>query len=70
MSIASGGPEYRIKRSPNFDNLRRTLLRLGPPGPVPIIELYADPGMVQMVVGEEMTWNPWAARRARTSDSD
>jgi uroporphyrinogen decarboxylase len=38
---------------PNFDNLRRTILRQGPPGPVPFFELFADPGMVEAVLGQE-----------------
>jgi len=37
----------------NFENLRRTLLRQGPPGPVPFFELFADPGMVEAVLGEK-----------------
>jgi len=48
---------FRVKRSPDFQNLRRTLLRQGPPGPVPFIELFADPGMVQAVLGEDLSWN-------------
>ena len=43
-------------RGPDFDNLRRTLLREGPPGPVPQIELFADPGMMQAVLGEPLSW--------------
>ncbi|GAG17249.1 unnamed protein product, partial [marine sediment metagenome] len=42
MRAAPSGPRYKVKRQPNFDNLRRTLLRQGPPGPVPFIELFAD----------------------------
>ncbi len=42
--------------TPNFDNLRRVLLRQGPPGPVPFIELFADPGLIQSVVGENLSW--------------
>ena len=45
-----------MRRGPDFDNLRRTLLREGPPGPVPLIELFADPGMVQAVLGEPLSW--------------
>lgn len=46
---------------PNFDNLRRTLSRQGPPGPVPFIELYADPGLIQAILGEKVTWETVAA---------
>jgi uroporphyrinogen decarboxylase len=42
---------------PNFENLRRTLLREGPPGPVPWIELFADPGTIAALVGEELSWD-------------
>ncbi len=41
------------KRSPDFENLRRTLLRQGPPGPVPFIELGADPATMESVLGEK-----------------
>jgi uroporphyrinogen decarboxylase len=47
---------FRVERSPDFDNLRRTLLRRGPPGPVPLIELFADPGTIQSLLGEEISW--------------
>jgi len=60
MRAAPGGPQYRVKRQPNFDNLRRTLLRQGPPGPVPFIELFADPGMIEAVLGEKFTWDALA----------
>jgi len=42
-----------MSHKPNFDNLRRTILRQGPPGPVPFFELAADPGMVEAVLGQE-----------------
>jgi uroporphyrinogen decarboxylase len=42
-----------MERQPNFENLRRTILRRGPPGPVPFIELLADLGMVEAVLGEK-----------------
>jgi len=42
---------------PNFENLRRTILRQGPPGPVPFFELFADPGMVEAVLGERFPVN-------------
>jgi uroporphyrinogen decarboxylase len=42
---------------PNFENLRRTILRQGPPGPVPFFELFADPGMVEAVLGEKFPVN-------------
>jgi len=46
-----------MKRQPNFENLRRTILRQGPPGPVPFVELFADPGMVEAVLGEKFPVN-------------
>jgi uroporphyrinogen decarboxylase len=46
-----------MKRQPNFENLRRTVLRQGPPGPVPFFELFADPGMVEAVLGEKFPAN-------------
>jgi uroporphyrinogen decarboxylase len=42
-----------VQRQPNFENLRRTILRQGPPGPVPFVELLADLGMVEAVLGEK-----------------
>jgi uroporphyrinogen decarboxylase len=42
-----------MQRQPNFENLRRTVLRQGPPGPVPFIELLADLGMIEAVLGEK-----------------
>jgi len=47
---------FRVERSPDFENLRRTLLRSGPPGPVPLIELFADPGTIQTLLGEKISW--------------
>jgi uroporphyrinogen decarboxylase len=46
-----------MPHQPNFENLRRTLLRQGPPGPVPFFELFADPGMVEAVLGEKFPVN-------------
>ena len=46
-------------RQPDFDNLRRTILRQGPPGPVPFFELSADPGMVETVLEEKFPVNPF-----------
>lgn len=43
----------QVEPKPNFDNLRRTLLRQGPPGPVPFAELFADPGTMESVLGEK-----------------
>ncbi len=54
---ASEGPRYRVERRPDFDNLRRVLLRQGPPGPVPFVELFADPGTIQTVLGERIGWD-------------
>jgi uroporphyrinogen decarboxylase len=57
MMAASDGPSYRVERRPDFDNLRRTLLRQEPPGPVPFIELFADPGTIQKMLGEKIGWH-------------
>jgi uroporphyrinogen decarboxylase len=46
-----------MQREPNFENLRRTILRQGPPGPVPFFELFADPGMVEAVLEERFPVN-------------
>ena len=46
-----------MQHQPDFENLRRTLLRQGPPGPVPFFELFADPGMVEAVLGEKFPIN-------------
>jgi uroporphyrinogen decarboxylase len=46
-----------MPRQPDFDNLRRTILREGPPGPVPFFELFADPGMVEAVLEEKFPVN-------------
>jgi uroporphyrinogen decarboxylase len=46
-----------MSHKPNFDNLRRTILRQGPPGPVPFFELFADPGMVEAVLQEKFPVN-------------
>jgi len=45
------------RRRPDFENLRRTLLRQGPPGPVPFIELFADPGTIQTLLDVELGWH-------------
>jgi uroporphyrinogen decarboxylase len=60
MNAAPNGPRFRVRRQPNFDNLRRTLFRQGPPGPVPFVELFADPGMIEAVLGEKFTWDELA----------
>jgi len=46
-----------MQRQPNFENFRRTILRQGPPGPVPFFELFADPGMVEAVLEEKFPVN-------------
>jgi uroporphyrinogen decarboxylase len=46
-----------MQHQPNFENLRRTILRRGPPGPVPFFELFADPGMVEAVLEEKFPVN-------------
>ena len=38
---------------PDFGNLRRTILRQGPPGPVPFFEGLADLGVIEAVLGEK-----------------
>ncbi len=47
----------RRRREPNFDNLRRTILRQGPPGPVPFFDIIADPAMIEAVLGERFPLN-------------
>jgi uroporphyrinogen decarboxylase len=46
-----------MQRQPNFENFRRTILRQGPPGPVPFFEVFADPGMMETVLGEKFPAN-------------
>ncbi len=46
-----------MQHQPDFENLRRTILRQGPPGPVPFFDLFADPGMVESVLGERFPIN-------------
>jgi uroporphyrinogen decarboxylase len=53
MNSQSPGPRFSVRRQPDFENLRRTILRQGPPGPVPFFELFADPGMVEAVLEEK-----------------
>ena len=57
MSFQSSGPRFAVRRQPDFENLRRTILRQGPPGPVPFFELFADPGMVEAVLEEKFPVN-------------
>lgn len=42
-----------MKHQPNFENLRRALLREGPPGPVPFFEIGVEPGVMGAVLGEK-----------------
>jgi uroporphyrinogen decarboxylase len=42
-----------MQRQPDFENLRRTILRQGPPGPVPFYEGLADLGIIEAVLGEK-----------------
>jgi uroporphyrinogen decarboxylase len=42
-----------VQRQANFENLRRTILRQGPPGPVPFFEGLADLGVIEAVLGEK-----------------
>jgi uroporphyrinogen decarboxylase len=53
MSAQPSTSRFRVQRQPNFENLRRTILRQGPPGPVPFIELSADIGIVETLLGEK-----------------
>ncbi len=46
-----------MAHQPDFDNLRRTITREGPPGPVPAFDLFADPGMVEAVLEEKFPVN-------------
>ena len=46
-----------MQHTPDFENLRRTILRKGPAGPVPFFELFADPGMVEAVLEEKFPVN-------------
>jgi uroporphyrinogen decarboxylase len=55
MSAQLSAARFSVERQPNFENLRRTILRQGPPGPVPFVELFADPGMVEAVLGEKFS---------------
>ena len=53
MSAEPSASRFSGQRQPNFENLRRTILREGPPGPVPFFELLADPGIIEAVLGEK-----------------
>ncbi len=57
MSLQSSTPQSAPERQPDFENLRRAILRQGPPGPVPFFELFADPGMVEAVLEEKFPVN-------------
>jgi uroporphyrinogen decarboxylase len=46
-----------MQHTPDFENLRRTILRQGPAGPVPFFDLFADPGMVETVLEEKFPVN-------------
>ena len=61
MTQRTATPAFKVRRQPNFDNLRRTILRQGPPGPVPFIELFADPAIIEAVLGEKFPFNVPAA---------
>jgi len=52
-ATALTGRTPSTNHSPNFDNLRRAVLRRGPPGPVPFFETTADPAMIEVVLGEK-----------------
>ena len=57
MSIRPSRGRLGTQHQPNFENLRRTILRQGPPGPVPFFDLFADPGMVEAVLEEKFPVN-------------
>jgi uroporphyrinogen decarboxylase len=46
-----------MQHEPNFENLRRTILRQEPAGPVPLFELFADPAMIEVVLEEKFPIN-------------
>ena len=50
---SSENQPVKVESKPNFENLRRTILRQGPPGPVPFAELFADPGTMESMLGEK-----------------
>jgi len=54
MSVQPSESRFGVRRQPNFENFRRTILRQAPPGPVPFVEFMADPGLVGAVLGEEL----------------
>jgi uroporphyrinogen decarboxylase len=54
MSVLPSESRFGLQHQPNFENFRRTILRQGPPGPVPIVEFMADPGLVEAVLGEKL----------------
>ena len=53
MSAQPSTSRFSAKPQPNFENLRRTILRQDPPGPVPFFELSADVGMIEALLGEK-----------------
>ncbi len=57
MTERPTGPTFKVKRQPDFANLRRTMLREGPPGPVPFVELFADPAIMEAALGERFAYN-------------
>jgi uroporphyrinogen decarboxylase len=61
------------KHEPNFENLRRALLRQGPPGPVPLLEIGIEPAAIGAVLGEKMplamhVYGPQTPRLATEDD--
>ncbi|MBC7260735.1 MAG: uroporphyrinogen-III decarboxylase-like protein [Chloroflexi bacterium] len=57
-----------FEHTPDFGHLRRTLLRQGPPGRVPFIELFADVPIMEAVVGEKFPEGFDRESRARACD--
>jgi uroporphyrinogen decarboxylase len=53
VTAGNSASRFSVQRQPNFENLRRTILRQGPPGPVPFFELAADFGMIEALLGEK-----------------
>jgi len=56
------------KRQPDFDNLRRAVLRQGPPGSVPFFELGAEPAIIGKVLGERVPLDYHIWGYPRTAD--
>ena len=58
-------PKRPFKQEPDFEHLRRVLMREATDGPVPLLELFADPEIMS-----EVTGIPFSADRAREIFND